>query len=395
MTSAAHGSLLVSAFVEVAWFRLLPVLGYALLSRRLRTAQRALAALSLLGWAALCSAWDVPAERLAWAGCATLYVAASAGPVRALAYWVGRGAVSRAACAVLLCFGYLLLPAVALPAERAVYFLVLDWEVALAAYSYVVETGRPGARPNVAECAFFLVVNPLLVYAPSQALVPARPGSTARGFARAVAGLSVMALALPLSAPRALPWAGVLGPMRGYEAFVVNGLLVVVARYAALSGLASFQIGALGALGFALPERYRYPFLARSPADFWRRWNTYIGAWLKRYLFVPLARTLARSASLATRAASRPLGVAATLLGIGAYHDVFVYAASLQWQGRGTQAFGLAAGVMLLWSLVGARARRSRPAARRSPVGVMLSGVLARLAVVHAACAVAWVFTHG
>jgi hypothetical protein len=201
-------------------------------------------------------------------------------------------------------------------------------------YSYVVEAGRPGARPEVAECVFF---------------------------------------------------------------FAVNGLLVVLARYSALSGLASFQIGALGALGYSLPERYRYPFLARSPADFWRRWNTYIGAWLKRYVFVPLARTLARSASVAMRAASRPFGVAATLLAIGVYHDVFVYAASLRWQSRGTLAFGLAAGFMWLWSFVAAQARRLRsaPTRPRASAGEMLTGVLAHLAVVHAAWAVAWVFTHG
>ena len=29
-------------------------------------------------------------------------------------------------------------------------------------------------------------------------------------------------------------------------------------------------------LGYTVPKRYRYPFVARSPQDFWNRWTLVI-----------------------------------------------------------------------------------------------------------------------
>src|SRR5438045_3161811 len=47
----------------------------------------------------------------------------------------------------------------------------------------------------------------------------------------------------------------------------------LVAWYWAHSATASLQIAGMRALGWEIPERYRFPFLARSPDDFWKRWN--------------------------------------------------------------------------------------------------------------------------
>jgi D-alanyl-lipoteichoic acid acyltransferase DltB (MBOAT superfamily) len=59
--------------------------------------------------------------------------------------------------------------------------------------------------------------------------------------------------------------------------------------YLGHSGLASVQIGLMHLCGWRVPERYNRPFLATSPADFWRRWNVYVTNWARRYVFRPLA----------------------------------------------------------------------------------------------------------
>jgi D-alanyl-lipoteichoic acid acyltransferase DltB (MBOAT superfamily) len=63
----------------------------------------------------------------------------------------------------------------------------------------------------------------------------------------------------------------------------------LVSQYATHSGRASQDIGVLRLLGYRVPERYHYPFLAKSPQEFWQRWNTYVGDWAKTYLFLPMA----------------------------------------------------------------------------------------------------------
>lgn len=45
----------------------------------------------------------------------------------------------------------------------------------------------------------------------------------------------------------------------------------------------------LGAMmGFHFPENFRYPYMARSITDFWRRWHITLGAWFKEYVYIPL-----------------------------------------------------------------------------------------------------------
>lgn len=41
-------------------------------------------------------------------------------------------------------------------------------------------------------------------------------------------------------------------------------------------------------LGFALPENFRTPYMARSVRDFYRRWHITLGRWFCRYVYIPL-----------------------------------------------------------------------------------------------------------
>ena len=40
--------------------------------------------------------------------------------------------------------------------------------------------------------------------------------------------------------------------------------------------------------GFELTENFDHPYLARTPADFWRRWNISLSTWFRDYVYIPL-----------------------------------------------------------------------------------------------------------
>src|ERR1700730_9647811 len=87
---------------------------------------------------------------------------------------------------------------------------------------------------------------------------------------------------------------GAPGPLGLYKHFLSYGALQALNLYFAHSGLSSIQIGLIRLLRYQIPERYNYPFLAKSPQEFWRRWNIWLASWAKRYLFFPTAFLLRR-----------------------------------------------------------------------------------------------------
>lgn len=58
--------------------------------------------------------------------------------------------------------------------------------------------------------------------------------------------------------------------------------------YFDFSGYSDMAIGLGEVLGFSLPENFRYPYLATSLTDFWRRWHMTLGSWFRDYLYIPL-----------------------------------------------------------------------------------------------------------
>ena len=58
--------------------------------------------------------------------------------------------------------------------------------------------------------------------------------------------------------------------------------------YADFSAYTDIARGTSRWLGFELTENFDHPYLARSPADFWRRWNISLSSWFRDYVYVPL-----------------------------------------------------------------------------------------------------------
>jgi D-alanyl-lipoteichoic acid acyltransferase DltB (MBOAT superfamily) len=58
--------------------------------------------------------------------------------------------------------------------------------------------------------------------------------------------------------------------------------------YADFSAYTDIARGTSRWLGFELTENFDHPYLARSPADFWRRWNISLSTWFRDYVYIPL-----------------------------------------------------------------------------------------------------------
>lgn len=58
--------------------------------------------------------------------------------------------------------------------------------------------------------------------------------------------------------------------------------------YCDFAGYSDIAIGAARVMGIDLMENFRRPYLAQSPAEFWRRWHISLSTWFKDYLYIPL-----------------------------------------------------------------------------------------------------------
>jgi len=58
--------------------------------------------------------------------------------------------------------------------------------------------------------------------------------------------------------------------------------------YFDFSGYSDMAIGLGHLFGFKFLENFRYPYVARSITDFWRRWHISLSTWFRDYLYIPL-----------------------------------------------------------------------------------------------------------
>ena len=163
---------------------------------------------------------------------------------------------------------------------------------------YVIDvyTKRTTARRSLIDTVLFISFFPQLVAGPierASALLPQferrrnfEADRTASGISLLVWGLfkklviadnvgmivdSIFSTAQPGAA---LLWVGVL-------AFGIQIL-------ADFSGYTDIARGSARLLGIELSLNFRHPWLATSPADFWRRWHITLSSWLRDYVYIPL-----------------------------------------------------------------------------------------------------------
>lgn len=219
------------------------------------------------------------------------------------------------------------IPAITLSGSSALVFLVLGTEVTLAAYSFCLE----GRSASAAECRQFLLVNPTLVWATRMERLD-RPASRFRTLSRIAGGCVALLLgfwvqALDDNMPHAPASSTGASVTLGVAADAVwtAGVSFIV-LYAAQSGLASIRIGLLRLSGYAVPECYDKPWSAGNPAEFWMRWNRWVGGWFRRYVFRPVLRKAPRSRASRVGWLAYSGATAATFALVGLYHDAYAWA---------------------------------------------------------------------
>jgi alginate O-acetyltransferase complex protein AlgI len=76
------------------------------------------------------------------------------------------------------------------------------------------------------------------------------------------------------------------------EISVLGSWLGVIAYalqiYFDFSGYSDMAVGLGRMFGFHFPENFRYPFIAQSVTEFWRRWHITLGNWFRDYVYIPL-----------------------------------------------------------------------------------------------------------
>jgi alginate O-acetyltransferase complex protein AlgI len=140
--------------------------------------------------------------------------------------------------------------------------------------------------------------------------------------------------------------------------------------YFDFAGYSNMAIGAARLLGVTLPENFRQPYHAATPAEFWARWHMSLSRWIRDYLFFPI--------NVKYKGAALPLYT--SLIG--------VMAAVGLWHGAGWNfiLWGAMHGTYLVIFRVYENAKSSRPALGESR---MIAGVWRLLTLV--AVTAAWV----
>jgi hypothetical protein len=369
----------------LAAFRALPIATYEVVSGHSSAGRRFRAALAY-GLLLLGNVYAGNAAKLGWCLLGSAYYLACACAVPAAARALRARVISRAALFIVATACCLVLPGLLMPGIAVGLFLVVGWELLLSAYSYCCEVSAEPFDPGLSACLFFLLVNPALNYTNRGTSVRMLPAASRSAIKRAALGVLLLFASLCVPGVElALLRANAAFPRAATSlAVVALGGLRLVGLYAAHSGLAHMQLGLLRQTGYAAPERYRKPFLARNPSDFWRRWNTYVGEWLRRYVFIPSVERLkpvqhARSARLAA--------LCVTLLASGLLHDAFAYASQRVVTTRALEFFAASGIAMLAWFAAARLRRQLFSGARGSELTLRFTSRLSLWAALVGACA--------
>ncbi|WP_455503181.1 MBOAT family O-acyltransferase [Blautia sp.] len=72
------------------------------------------------------------------------------------------------------------------------------------------------------------------------------------------------------------------------KALWLGAILYMLQIYYDFSGYSDMAIGLGKMFGFEFQENFRYPYVARSVQEFWRRWHISLSSWFRDYVYIPL-----------------------------------------------------------------------------------------------------------
>ncbi|MEE3334132.1 MAG: MBOAT family O-acyltransferase [Ruminococcus sp.] len=165
--------------------------------------------------------------------------------------------------------------------------------------SYIIDLYRDKikAQNNIISFALYISLFPQLIAGPivkykdiERQLTHRRESVTkySQGLSRFVVGLSKkLLLANTLGSVYSSVQASDIGSLSTLSAWI--GIVCYTLQiYFDFSGYSDMAIGLGKMFGFSFCENFRYPYLADSVTDFWRRWHISLSSWFKEYVYIPL-----------------------------------------------------------------------------------------------------------
>ncbi|MBA4370926.1 MAG: MBOAT family protein [Coriobacteriaceae bacterium] len=166
-------------------------------------------------------------------------------------------------------------------------------------FVHFVADARAGKieRPSAARFASFALFFPTMIAGPIKRFEPwdeqsgdqrLAPEDVSTGVWRILTGAFKKVVIADSLAPFVAPL--LTGqPGRVSAGALALGLLAYAFRiYYDFSGYSDIAIGAARLFGFRVPENFHRPYLATSPAEFWRRWHMSLSSWIFDYVYRPL-----------------------------------------------------------------------------------------------------------
>jgi hypothetical protein len=385
-TSVIHDTL------AILCFRSLPIVGFCLTTRTISFGRKGIILLTYAIPTLTIRILDLPT--IAWLAVVYGYFAAIGGVAPIAARLLRERRMTRGGLFAACISAFLAVPCFLVPGPARAAALLLGWDIMLSSYSYCVEVAKGRDDPTRADCLFFLLVNPALVYV-NRGKQVSSPALSTRGLGRSALGLLTLLVTFAVVTPACAAVKGEAlafpSPHERVGALAAFGVLRFFVEYGRQAGLASLQIGLMRLLGHEIPERFRWPIAARNPLDFWRRWNTYVSGWALRYVFWPVAHRYRGHQRSWRFYAAQALAIIATFIVVGLLHDMYMYAAAFDDELRSLRAFSLIAVIVVLW-LVGTwlwRRFATSRALSRGPAWVFAFASRASLWTLAIAC-VAW-----
>ena len=166
------------------------------------------------------------------------------------------------------------------------------------AMSYTVDVfrGELRARRSLLDVAVFISFFPHLVAGPIQRasfLLPQVEGKRQFSVDRAASGFYLMVWGFF----KKLVIADNVGVIANkvfalndpsFEVLWAGVFAFAIQIYADFSAYTDIARGSSRWLGFELTQNFDHPYMARNPADFWRRWNISLSTWFRDYVYIPL-----------------------------------------------------------------------------------------------------------
>ncbi len=164
--------------------------------------------------------------------------------------------------------------------------------------SYVIDVyrGKHPAQRNLLSLATYISMFPQLVAGPivwygtvAKDLADRKVTLTgfADGLCRCLFGLGKKVLIANQMALAADSVFGAARPVSG-AVYWLGALCYTLQIYFDFSGYSDMAIGMGKMFGFSFPENFRYPYIAGSVTDFWRRWHISLSGWFREYVYIPL-----------------------------------------------------------------------------------------------------------